>query len=91
MKRRLLVTPAISIPALGVFGEGKVAICAAAAVLIVLIVSFLILALRDVGPIYERGRTTKFRLGPIRDTTEPPSHRKEKQCPELDSNQRPIP
>ncbi|MFL5898835.1 MAG: hypothetical protein ACJ76D_10325 [Solirubrobacterales bacterium] len=76
MKRGLLAAPAISLPFVGAIVEGRLAIYAAAAVLIVLIVSFLILALRDIGPIYERGKTTKFRLGPIRDSPKPPPRRK---------------
>jgi hypothetical protein len=51
--------------------DGSVAF-ALAAVLIVLIVSLLILALRGIGPIFERGKT-RFRLGPIRE--KPPRRR----------------
>jgi tellurite resistance protein TehA-like permease len=52
--------------ALGAINEVRIAIYAAAAVFIVLIIALFILALRGVGPIFEKGKTTKFRLAPIR-------------------------
>jgi predicted permease len=62
--------PSLIISVVGALSEARLAICAAAAVFIVLIVALLILALRDIGPIFERGKT-KFRLGPIRNRRYP--------------------
>ncbi|HEU5252920.1 MAG TPA: hypothetical protein VFU16_06315 [Solirubrobacterales bacterium] len=55
----------------GTIGEVRFAIYAMATVFVVLIVLLFILALRGVGPTFEKGKTTRFRLAPIRDQRDP--------------------
>ena len=67
--------PSLAVSVIGATSEMRFAFYAAAAVLIVLIVSLLILALRNIGPIFERGET-KFRLGPIREKKKSPPRKR---------------
>jgi hypothetical protein len=95
--KTVLLFPFVAIPAGTIFpvlgaGVGTAAY-AAAAVLIVVALLLFVLVLRGVGPIFESEENVKrFRFGPVRDrgvASPPPADPDE--CPELDSNQRPIP
>jgi membrane-associated HD superfamily phosphohydrolase len=57
----------------GAISEMRIAIYAMAAVFIVLIFAFFILALRGVTPIFESGKKTKFRLARIDKKKSPPT------------------
>jgi hypothetical protein len=62
----VIACAALTSLASGLSSVGK-AVYAIAAVAIVLILALLILALRGVGPDFERGKKTRFRLVPIRE------------------------